>query len=127
MVGIVIVSHSQGIAEGVVELCRQMAPTVPMAAAGGLPGGEIGTDFERIYGAIEAVRSDDGVAILFDMGSALMTTELVMEQFEGTPVRLINAPIVEGAVVAAVTAEGGAALDEVLAEAHAVYDVPKVE
>ena len=109
------------------ELCRQMAPTVPMAAAGGLPGGEIGTDFERIYEAIEAVRSDEGVAILFDMGSALMTTEMVMEQFEDIPVKLVNAPIVEGAVVAAVTAEGGATLDEVLAEAHTVYDVPKVE
>lgn len=127
MVGIVIVSHSQRIAEGVVELCRQMAPTVPMAAAGGLPGGEIGTDFERIFNAIESVRSDEGVAILFDMGSALMTTEMVMEQFEDIPVKLVNAPIVEGAVVAAVTAEGGATLEEVLAEAHTVYDVPKVE
>ena len=127
MVGIVIVSHSQRIAEGVVELCRQMAPTVPMAAAGGLPGGEIGTDFERIYEAIASVGGDDGVAVLFDLGSALMTTEMVMEQFEDIPVKLVNAPIVEGAVVAAVTAEGGATLDEVLAEAHTVYDVPKVE
>ena len=104
-----------------------MAPNVPMAAAGGLPGGEIGTDFERIYEAIEAVRSEDGVAILFDMGSALMTTEMVMEQFEDIPVKLVNAPIVEGAVLAAVTAEGGATLDEVLAEAHTAFEVPKVE
>ena len=127
MVGIVIVSHSRQIAEGVVELCRQMAPTVPMAAAGGLPGGEIGTDFERIYEAIDSVRSADGVAVLFDLGSALMTTEMVLEQFDDIPVKLVNAPIVEGAVVASVTAEGGAALEEVLAEAHSVYDVPKIE
>ena len=86
MVGIVIVSHSEKIARGVVELCRQMAPEVAMAAAGGLEGGEIGTDFQRIYDAVEAVKSEDGVAILFDMGSALMTTEMVMEQFEDIPI-----------------------------------------
>ena len=102
------------------ELCRQMAPNVPMAAAGGLPGGEIGTDFERIYEAIASVGGDDGVAVLFDLGSALMTTEMVVEQFEDFPVRLVNAPIVEGAVLAAVTAEGGATLDEVLAEYRTV-------
>lgn len=126
MVGLVIVSHSELIAKGVIELCRQMAPNVPMAAAGGLPGGEIGTDFERIYEAIESVRSDDGVAVLFDLGSALMTTEMVLEQFEDFPVKLVNAPIVEGAVIAAVTAEGGAGLEEVLAEAKTFYDQPKL-
>ena len=127
MVGLVIVSHSELIAKGVIELCRQMAPNVPMAAAGGLPGGEIGTDFERIYEAIDSVRSDDGVAVLFDLGSALMTTEMVLEQFEDIPVKLVNAPIVEGAVIAAVTAEGGAGLEEVLAEAKTFYEVPKLE
>ena len=126
MVGIVIVSHSENIARGVVELCRQMAPEVAMEAAGGLPGGEIGTDFERIYAAVEAVKSEDGVAILFDMGSALMTTEMVMEQFTDFPVKLVNAPIVEGAVVASVTAAGGATLDEVLEEAHGTYELQKL-
>ena len=127
MVGIVIVSHSELIAKGVIELCRQMAPNVPMAAAGGLPDGEIGTDFERIYEAIASVGNEDGVAVLFDLGSALMTTEMVVEQFEDFPVKLVNAPIVEGAVLAAVTAEGGAALDEVLAEARSFYDLPKLD
>ena len=60
MVGIVIVSHSEKVAQGVMELCKQMAPDVAIAAAGGLPDGEIGTDFQRIYEAVEAVRSDDG-------------------------------------------------------------------
>ena len=83
MVGIVIVSHSQKIAEGVVELAKQMAASVPMAAAGGLEDGSIGTDFQKIYEAVEAVQSDDGVAILFDLGSAIMTTEMVLESFEG--------------------------------------------
>jgi len=126
MVGIVIVSHSEKIAQGVVDLCRQMAPDVAMAAAGGLEGGEIGTDFQRIYEAVEAVRSEDGVAILFDMGSALMTTEMVMEQFDDIPVRLVNAPIVEGAVIASVTAAAGLPLDAVLEEAHSAYEVEKL-
>lgn len=127
MVGLVIVSHSELIAKGVLELCRQMAPNVPMAAAGGLPDGGVGTDFERIYEAVESVRSEDGVAVLFDLGSALMTTEMVLEQFEDIPVRLVNAPLVEGAVLASVTAEGGASLEEVLAEAHSFYEIPKLE
>ena len=97
-----------------------------MAAAGGLEGGEIGTDFQRIYDAVEAVKSEDGVAILFDMGSALMTTEMVMEQFEDIPIKLVNAPIVEGAVVASVAAAGGLPLEAVLEEAHSAYEMEKL-
>ena len=126
MVGIVIVSHSEKVAQGVVELCRQMAPEVPIAAAGGLPGGEIGTDFQRIYDAVEAVRSEDGVAIFFDMGSALMTTEMVMEQFEDVAIKLSDAPIVEGAIAGAVTASIGMDLDAVLEEAHQAVVLPKL-
>lgn len=126
MVGIVIVSHSQKVAEGVVELCKQMAPEVPIAAAGGLPGGEIGTDFQRIYEAVEAVANPDGVAIFFDMGSALMTTEMVMEQFEDVTIKLSDAPIVEGAIAGAVTASVGMDLDAVLEEAHQAVVLPKL-
>ena len=126
MVGIVIVSHSEKIARGVVELCRQMAPEVAMAAAGGLEGGEIGTDFQRIYDAVEAVKSEDGVAILFDMGSALMTTEMVMEQFEEGKVMLADAPIVEGSVIASVSASMGLSLVDVVKEAHTAVETPKI-
>jgi dihydroxyacetone kinase phosphotransfer subunit len=126
MVGIVIVSHSEKIAQGVVDLCRQMAPQVPMAAAGGRPGGEIGTDFERIYTAVESVMSDDGVAVLFDLGSALMTAEMVMEQFEEGLVLLADAPIVEGSVIASVSASMGLSLAEVVNEAHTAVETPKV-
>lgn len=127
MVGIVIVSHSEKIAQGVVELCRQMAPEVAMVAAGGLPGGEIGTDFQRIYEAVESVMSDDGVAVLFDLGSALMTAEMVMEQFEEGMVMLADAPIVEGAVVAAVSASMGLSLSQVVEEAHTAAETPKLQ
>ena len=127
MVGIVIVSHSEKVAQGVVELCKQMAPEVAMAAAGGLPGGEIGTDFQRIYEAVESVMSDDGVAVLFDLGSALMTAEMVMEQFEEGKVMLADAPIVEGAVVAAVSASMGLSLSQVVEEAHTAAETPKLQ
>ena len=127
MVGIVIVSHSEKVAQGVMELCKQMAPDVAIAAAGGLPDGEIGTDFQRIYEAVEAVRSDDGVAIFFDMGSALMTTEMVMEQFEPGKIMLADAPIVEGAVIAAVSASMGLSLEQVVAEARTAAETPKIQ
>lgn len=126
MVGIVIVSHSEKIAQGVIDLCKQMAADVPMAAAGGLPGGEIGTDFQRIYEAVEAVRSDDGVAILFDMGSALMTTEMVMEQFEDVKIKLADAPVVEGAIAAAIASAVGHPLERVLEEARQAVETPKL-
>ena len=88
MVGIVIVSHSEKVAQGTLELCRQMAASVPMAAAGGLPDGGIGTDFQRIYEAVDSVQSEDGVVILFDMGSAIMTTEMVLEEFQGVNIKI---------------------------------------
>lgn len=126
MVGLVIVSHSEKVAQGVVELCRQMAAEVPMAAAGGLPDGDIGTDFQRIYDAVEQVRSDDGVVILFDMGSALMTTEMVMEEFPDLTIRLADAPILEGAISASVTASMGMSLEQVLEAAHDAAETPKL-
>lgn len=126
MVGLVIVSHSEKVAQGVVELCRQMAAETPMAAAGGLPDGGIGTDFQRIYAAIDQVKSEDGVAIFFDMGSALMTTEMVMEEFPDVKLRLVDAPILEGAIAASVTAAMGMDLDAVLDAAHDAVETPKL-
>lgn len=104
MVGVVIVSHSAKVAEGARELALQMAGQVPVAAAGGLPDGGIGTDFQRVLEAVKSVASPDGVVILFDMGSALMTAEMVAESVEGVEVRLADGPVVEGAIVAAVSA-----------------------
>ena len=126
MVGIVIVSHSEKVAEGVLDLCKQMAASVPMAAAGGLPDGGIGTDFQRIYEAVEAVQSEDGVAILFDMGSAIMTTEMVLESFDGVTIKMADAPLVEGAIAAAVSSAIGMDLDNVLAAAKEAYSMNKL-
>lgn len=127
MVGLVIVSHSEKVAQGVVDLCRQMAAEVPMAAAGGLPDGGIGTDFQRIYEAVEQVAGDDGVAVFFDLGSALMTAEMVLEEFPDKKIQLVDAPILEGAVAAAVTAAAGLPLEAVVEAARDAAQTPKLE
>ena len=93
----------------------QMAPSAPVAAAGGLPDGGIGTDFERIYAAVESVAGPDGAVILFDMGSAIMTTEMVLEQFEGMNIQMADGPLVEGSIVAAISSAMGQSVEQILA------------
>src|SRR3954464_11685468 len=120
MVGLVIVSHSAQIAEGVAELAREMGGSdLAIEPAGGLDDGSIGTDAQRVPAAIERVASDDGVLVLMDLGSALMSAEIAVEMLEGAaPVELSAAPLVEGAVAAAARARGGGSLAEVAAEAR---------
>ena len=122
MVGLVIVSHSAALAGGVVELAREMGgPDVAIEAAGGLDDGAMGTDAALVLAAVERVRSPDGVLVLMDLGSALMSAEMATEMADpdGGPVLLSAAPLVEGAVAAAARARGGAPLEEVAAEARA--------
>ena len=113
MVGIVIVSHSQKLAEGVVEISKMMAAQAPIVAAGGLEDGSLGTSYEKILAAIEEVYSEDGVIVLMDMGSAVMTTEMVLEDFDKPLVKMIDCPLVEGAVLAAVESAGGKTFEEI--------------
>jgi phosphoenolpyruvate-protein phosphotransferase/dihydroxyacetone kinase phosphotransfer subunit len=121
VVGLVIVSHSAALADGVVELAREMgAGEVAIEAAGGIEDGALGTDAGRVHEAVERVRSPDGVLVLMDLGSALMSAEMAAEMAdpEGGPILLSEAPLVEGAVAAAARARGGATLDEVAREAR---------
>ncbi len=122
MVGLVVVSHSRALADGVVALAREMGgEELALEAAGGLEEPDaLGTDPERVRAAVERAMSDDGVLVLMDLGSALMSAEMAIELLAdgGDRVRLSEAPLVEGAVAAAVAARGGAALDEVAAEAR---------
>ena len=122
MVGIVVVSHSAGLADGVVALAREMAgPSLRLEAAGGFEQeGALGTDAGRVREAVQRAMSADGVLVLMDLGSALMSAEFAVEMLgdDATgPVRLSGAPLVEGTVAAAVAAAGGASLDEAAAEA----------
>src|SRR3954467_7241212 len=121
MVNLVIVSHSARLAEGVAELAAEMGGgEVMIEPAGGLDDGSIGTDAERVRAAVERVRSPDGVLVLMDLGSALMSAEIALEMIEdnGGPVTLSPAPLVEGAVAAAARARGGAPLAQVAPQAR---------
>ena len=126
LVGIVIVSHSQKLAEGVKELAEMMANNVHIEAAGGLDEGLLGTSYERVKVAIEDVCGTDGAVVLMDMGSAVMTAELAVEECRDEAVRLVDCPIAEGAVLAALAAAGGAGLDEVVRRAESSRHMEKI-
>lgn len=124
-VGIVIVSHSKLVAEGAADMVRQMVgDEVPLAWCGGDPSGGLGTSVEAIIKAIDAAWSDKGVAILVDLGGAETNSEMAIEMLDGDragKVVVCNAPVVEGAVMAATEASGGASLAEVRATAEELY------
>ncbi|BES64049.1 hypothetical protein SANA_04880 [Gottschalkiaceae bacterium SANA] len=129
MVGIVLVSHSEKIAIGIRDLSMQMAsPETKILAAGGLPGGEIGTDFQRILDAIQEADQGDGVVVLMDLGSAVMSTEAALDFLDEdlrARVMLADAPIVEGAISCSVAASIGCSLEEVKAAAEESRGVKK--
>ena len=116
-VGIVIVSHSPKVAEGAADMVRQMVgDSVPLAWTGGNPEGGLGTDVAAIVNAIERAWSDAGVVILVDLGGAETNSEMAIDMLEPArrgKVLVCEAPVVEGAVMAATEASGGAALDAV--------------
>ncbi len=117
MVGIVIISHSEKIAEGIKELAGEMATNTPIACAGGTSDGQIGTDLEKIINAIKKVYSEDGVVILFDLGSAYMNAELAVECLPKTmqkKIVIIDVALVEGAITAAVESSINGSLEDII-------------
>jgi dihydroxyacetone kinase phosphotransfer subunit len=130
VIGIVLVSHSKQLAEGVKELASAMTGgSVPIAAAGGGPEGGLGTDVERIRSAIDEVYSAEGVLVLMDLGSAVMSAEVAVEELaeeRRARILLSNAPLVEGAVVAAVEASIGKSLSDVNAAAEGAATLQKL-
>ncbi len=130
-VGLVVVSHSAKIAEGVVELAGQMAEKVRIRAAGGTDDGGIGTDATLIAEAIEAADEGQGVLVLVEFGSAVLSAQLAIDELIGEDirgrVRIAEAPVVEGAVVAAIQASTGSSLDEVDQAARGAATMVKVK
>jgi len=124
-VGIVIVSHSAKVAEGAADMVRQMVgDEVPLAWTGGNSEGGLGTDIAQIIDAIDLAWSDAGVAILVDLGGAETNSEMAIEMLDEARqkrVVICNAPIVEGAVIAATEASGGSPLDIVKQTAEELY------
>jgi PTS hybrid protein len=114
VIALVLVSHSARLAEGLAELAGQMAPDVTITPVGGLADGSLGTDFDRVLTAVEAAAE---TVVLYDIGSARMTAEMVVETLDDGKTRLVDGPFVEGAVAAAVAAQGGGVLDAVAAAA----------
>jgi dihydroxyacetone kinase phosphotransfer subunit len=121
-VGIVIVSHSKDIAKGTADMVRQMVgEEVKVAFCGGNPEGGLGTSVSLIIDAINKAWSTKGVAILVDLGGAETNSEMAVEMLEPERQDLVvvcNAPIVEGAVMAATEAAGGSSLAQVRAVAE---------
>jgi phosphoenolpyruvate---glycerone phosphotransferase subunit DhaM len=130
-VGIVLVSHSAEVAATVAELAKGLAgggATAPVAPAGGTADGGLGTSSELITAAAASVDGGTGVAVLVDLGSAVLTVKALLAEGDELPdgTRLVDAPFVEGAVAAVVTASAGGDLDAVQAAASEAYDYRKV-
>jgi multiphosphoryl transfer protein len=122
MVGIVVVSHSRRLADAAVELALQMVRGTPppIEVAAGLDNHVLGTDAARVKEAIDRVASPDGVIVMMDLGSAVLSAELALELRGDTgdcAIVLSDAPIVEGLVSAVTLAAAGAPLAEVAADA----------
>ena len=127
MVGIVLVSHSSEIARGLAQLAGQMAgEEVPIEPVGGAPDGGLGTNGDRVREALASADVGDGVVVLGDLGSAILTVRHVLDRNGNGKVRLVDAPFVEGAVAAAVTASAGSALEDVVRAAEEARGVTKL-
>ena len=131
MVGIVIVSHSSKVAEGIREMALQMAnPDQKIIAAGGTDAGGIGTDAVKILNAINGADDGDGVVLLVDLGSAVLSAEVAMEMLEEIVrerVRIADTPILEGSISAVVEASIGSPLEAVVATAEEAREINKLQ
>ncbi|WP_406275557.1 dihydroxyacetone kinase phosphoryl donor subunit DhaM [Streptomyces sp. NBC_00191] len=126
LVGIVLVSHSAELAAGLRLLVQQIGSDhVPLAAAGGTDDGRIGTSYDLVLAAIRNADRGAGVVVIPDLGSSILTARTVLEDHPRTDVTIVDAPFVEGAVAAVVTAASGADLKTVANAAKEARNVLK--
>jgi PTS hybrid protein len=129
-VGLVLVSHSAAIADGLAELVAQVAgPHVPIVTAGGGPDGSFGTDGGRVLEALRRASAGAGAVVLMDLGSAVLSVRAALLELEPEAagrIDVADAPLVEGAIAAGVTASTGAGRDAVLAAAREARSVDKL-
>jgi len=117
MVRLVLLSHSPKVVEGVRDLAIEMAKDVTIHIAGGSGAGDLGSDYELIKNVLLEAHNPDGVIVLYDLGSTAMTAELVLDEFDDSAkstFKIMKAPLVEGAIVAAVEINSGAKLADVV-------------
>jgi dihydroxyacetone kinase phosphotransfer subunit len=128
VVGFVLVSHSPKLAEGTADLVRQMAGDVEISAVGGDSEGGFGTDPERIEAAIREIGTEE-ILVFMDLGSAVLSAETVLEMLDEETrgkVQLVDAPFVEGAFSAGVTASAGSNAGECIEAAMEAREAPKL-
>lgn len=126
-VSIVLVSHSVEIVSGLKKILNQIQSDVSIAIAGGTEEDDIGTNSIKIKEAIESVYSEKGVVVLFDLGSALINTEIAMEMVGNSErIKIADAPLIEGAYAAVVEAGCGSSIDEVIAVAEDAKELVKI-
>lgn len=128
-VGLVLVSHSAALAAGAAELAGQVSGgTVAVVPAGGTEAGGLGTSAAKVADAVRLADAGAGVVVIPDLGSAVLTVRALLAEGEGLPepVELADAPFVEGAVAATVTAAGGAGIKAVLAAAEEAWHARKL-
>lgn len=125
--GIVLVSHSADLAMGLAEMVGQVAgEEVAVEAAGGGPNGGLGTSSDLVSAGITRADRGDGVVVLGDLGSSLLTVRHILADLDAErQVLLADAPLVEGAIAASVVAAGGGTIREVLAAAESARNAHK--
>ena len=120
-VGLLLVSHSAAIADGLAEFVAQVAgPDVVIVAAGGGPGGTLGTDGDKVLDGLRSLSGGAGAVVLMDLGSSVLSVRAALQELdpaESETITVVDAPFVEGAIAAGVTASTGASRDEVAAAA----------
>jgi len=129
-VGLVLVSHSAAIADGLAEFVAQVAgPDVVIVAAGGGPDGTLGTDGAKVLDALRGLAGDAGAVVLMDLGSSVLSVRAALQELEAAEserIVVVDAPFVEGAISAGVTASTGASRDEVAAAAEEARGASKL-
>ena len=126
MVGIVLISHSKVLAEGAAELVGQIAGGAKVLPAGGTEDGRLGTSTDLIAAAIRGVDTGDGVLLIPDLGSSVLSAKAVLAELDDPSIHLADAPFVEGAVSAGVAASIGADLAAVGKAAEEARDARKL-
>jgi phosphoenolpyruvate---glycerone phosphotransferase subunit DhaM len=129
-VGLVLVSHSQRLVDGLAELVGQVAgPAVEIQAVGGSQDGSLGTDADRVLAALQAAAHEPGAVVLMDLGSSVLTVQAVLDDIPDAQrswLAVADAPLVEGAVAAGVFASTGATLAAVAQAAEEARDARKL-
>ena len=131
MISIVIVSHSAKVAEGAAEIAAEMnMGGIKILPAGGTDDGRVGTSAEKVLNALnEAYDGGKDVLVFADIGSSILSTEMAMEMLDpdvAAHVKLVDAPVVEGAVIATIQAGISESADEIIEAAVGAKNLPKV-